>query len=264
MEVISMSTATRSRAAAALIALCGVAASRGAPTPAAPAQSHIQVTWLGHACFLVVSSGGTQLLIDPWIKGNPSTPDSLQDLSRYHPNFILVTHSHFDHSKDAKGIALASGAPVVGAYDWVATLGLPEKQQMGGNVGGTIKAGDVVIHLVPAMHASLPDGRPIGFVIEFADGRSLYDTGDTWIFGDMALIQELYHPNIVLLNVGGGPFTEDPHTAALAIKKYFAPDVIVPMHYGTFGPLAREADVRAAFAGDRRLQVLKVGQRTDL
>jgi L-ascorbate metabolism protein UlaG (beta-lactamase superfamily) len=74
----------------------------------------------------------------------------------------------------------------------------------------------------------------------------------------------LYHPNIILLNVGGGPFTEDPHTAALAIKKYFAPDVVVPMHYGTFPALAQEADVRAAFAGDRRLQVLKVGQRTGL
>ena len=244
--------------ALALLLMCG------APLGGAQSPGQIHITWLGHAGFLVVSPGGTQLLIDPWIKGNPSTPDSLQDLSRYHPNFILVTHSHFDHSKDAKEIALASGAPLVGAYDWVATLGLPEKQQMGGNVGGTIKAGDVTIHLVPAMHGSLPDGRPLGFVLEFPGGRTLYDTGDTWIFGDMALIQELYHPNIVLLNVGGGPFTEDPRTAALAIKKYFTPDVIVPMHYGTFGALARETDVRAAFAGDGRLRVLRVGQRTGL
>jgi L-ascorbate metabolism protein UlaG (beta-lactamase superfamily) len=259
-----MSTAKRWRGAAALLLACGVAALLGARSPAAPTQGQIQVTWLGHACFLVVSPGGTQVLIDPWIKGNPATPDSLQDLSRYHPNVILVSHSHFDHSKDAKEIALASGASVVGTYDWVGTLGLPEKQVLAGNVGGTIKAGDVVIHLVPAMHGSLPDGRPIGFVLEFAGGRTLYHTGDTWIFGDMALIQELYHPNIVLLNVGGGPYTEDPRTAALAIKKYFTPDVIVPMHYGTFPALAQEADVRAAFAGDHRLRVLKVGQRTAL
>lgn len=259
-----MSTAKRWRGAAALLLVCGVGALLGARSPVPPVQGQIQVTWLGHACFLVVSPGGTQLLIDPWIKGNPATPDSFQDLSRYHPNVILVSHSHVDHAKDAKEIALSSGAPVVGAYDWVASLGLPEKQQLGGNVGGTIKVGDVVIHLVPAMHGSVPDGRPIGFVLEFSGGRTLYDTGDTWIFGDMALIQELYHPNIVLLNVGGGPFTEDPRTAALAIKKYFQPDVIVPMHYGTFGALAQEADVRAAFAGDRRLLVLKVGQRTGL
>jgi len=231
---------------------------------AAAPKNQVQVTWLVHACFLIVSPGGTQLLIDPWIKGNPATPDSLQDLSRYRPNAILVSHSHSDHSKDAKEIALASGAPVVGAYEWVGALGLPDKQVLGGNVGGTLKVGDVVIHIVPAMHSSAPDGRPIGFVLEFADGRTLYHTGDTWIFGDMALIQELYHPNIVLLNVGGGPYTEDPRTAALAIKKYFAPDVIVPMHYGTFGALAQEADVRAAFPGDARLRVLKIGQRTGL
>jgi L-ascorbate metabolism protein UlaG (beta-lactamase superfamily) len=251
-----------SRAAAAALVLAGFTAmpaeGRRAPAP------RIEITWLGHAAFLIRSAGGTELLIDPWLKGNPSTPDSLQDLSRYHPNFILVTHSHFDHAKDAKAIALASGAPVIGTYDWVASLGLPDSLQRGGNVGGTFKAGDVVVHLVPAMHSSTPGGRPVGFVLEFPGGRTLYDTGDTWIFGDMALIQELYHPEIILLNVGGGPYTEDPATAALAIKKYFTPQVIVPMHYGTFPALAQEADVRAAFAGDRRLRILRVGQATPL
>jgi L-ascorbate metabolism protein UlaG (beta-lactamase superfamily) len=265
MEEVKVSTAKRWRGAVALLLVGGALHGAQSPTAAAPrAQGQIQVTWLGHACFLVVSPGGTQLLIDPWIKGNPSTPDSLQDLRRYRPNVILVSHSHSDHSKDAKEIALASGASVVGTYDWVTYLGLPEKQQLGGNVGGTIKMGDVIIHLVPAMHSSVPGGRSIGFVLEFPGGPTLYHTGDTWIFSDMALIQELYHPNIVLLNVGGGPFTEDPRTAALAIRKYFQPDVIVPMHYGTFGALAQEADVRAAFAGDARLRVLKIGQRTGL
>ncbi len=52
--------------------------------------------------------------------------------------------------------------------------------------------------------------------------------------------------------------------AALAIKKYFQPQTIVPMHYGTFPALAQEADVRAAFPGDTRLKVLKIGARTSL
>jgi L-ascorbate metabolism protein UlaG (beta-lactamase superfamily) len=129
-------------------------------------------------------------------------------------------------------------------------------------VGGTFTVGDVIIHLVPAMHGSVPDGRPLGVVLEFADGRTLYDTGDTWIFGDMSLIEELYHPSIVLLGVGGGPYTENPTVAALAIHKYFHPKVIIPMHYGTFGALAQEADVRKAFAGDSRLHVLMAGHPT--
>ncbi|MGA2384794.1 MAG: metal-dependent hydrolase [Gemmatimonadales bacterium] len=220
----------------------------------------ITVTWLGHASFLVTSPGGTQIMIDPFLRQNPSTPDSLKDTSRYHPAAILVTHSHFDHAADAKAIALASGAPIVASFDWAQTLGLPAAQVKGVNVGGTVKIGDVVIHAVPAVHGSVPDGRPLGFVLEFADGRRLYHTGDTWIFGDMSLIQELYHPNIILLCVGGGPYTEGPKEAALAVRKYFRPSVIIPMHYGTFPALATAADVRAAFRGDRRLKVMTPGE----
>ena len=64
-----MSRARRWRGAAALLLVCGVGALIGARlpvAPAAPVQGQIQVTWLGHACFIVVSPGGTQVLIDPW------------------------------------------------------------------------------------------------------------------------------------------------------------------------------------------------------
>jgi len=221
------------------------------------------VRWLGHAGFEVVSPGGTRILIDPWL-ASPVTPDSLKPPARWtganKPAAILVSHSHFDHAGDAKALAQATGAPVVGAFELVASFGLPEAQTVGGNVGGSAKFGDVTVFLVPAMHSSDPGGRPVGFVLQFADGRSLYHTGDTWIFGDMELIQERFHPNIVLLNVGGGPFTEDPQTAALAIRKYFTPRHIVPMHFATFPALATEAQVRAAFSGDARLAVMKVGE----
>ena len=256
------------RAAAPALALALAATlALAAPSTAAPRPPRhkaragkITVTWLGHAAFLVTSPGGTQLLVDPFLRQDPATPDSLKDTSRYHPAAIIVTHSHSDHTADVKAIALASGAKVVGAFDWAQTLGLPDSQLVGVNVGGTVKVGDVTIHAVPAMHGSVPDGRPLGFVLEFKDGRRLYDTGDTWIFGDMSLIQQLYHPNIILLCVGGGPYTEDPRTAALAVRKFFRPSVIVPMHYATFPGLATTAEVRAAFRGDRRLQVMTPGE----
>lgn len=226
----------------------------------AQSSKSIEVTWLGHASFEVVSPGGTRILIDPFLKQNPKTPDALKDLTRYKPKLILVTHSHFDHSADALEIAQKSGAIVVSSFDYVSGLNLPDKQKMGGNVGGTFTVNDVTVSLVPAMHSSEPAGRPLGFIIRFSDGRSLYHTGDTWIFSDMGLIQELYHPNILLFNVGGGPFTQDPKTAALGVKKYFKPDIIVPMHYGTFPVLASEEAVREAFKGDKRLVVMKPGE----
>jgi L-ascorbate metabolism protein UlaG (beta-lactamase superfamily) len=248
------------------LALAALAATSLTAQPAAPAKATkpITVRWLGHASFEIVSAGGTRILIDPWLGQNPATPDSLKPVSRYtganKPAAILVSHSHFDHSGDAKAIATASGAPVVSAFEWASTLGLPEAQTMGVNVGGTATFGDVTIHIVPAMHSSDPGGRPLGFVLTFADGRSLYHTGDTWVFGDMSLIQERYHPSILLLGVGGGPYTEDAATAAFAVKKYFTPTTIVPMHYATFPALNTDAQVRAAFKGDARLTVMKPGE----
>ena len=44
-------------------------------------------------------------------------------------------------------------------------------------------------------------------VVTFSDGRSLYHTGDTWIFSDMALIQEIHAPEIILIQAGGGPYS---------------------------------------------------------
>ena len=49
--------------------------------------------------------------------------------------------------------------------------------------------------------------------------------------------------------------------ARRAVTKYFKPQTIIPMHYATFPGLATEAEVRAAFAGDRRLTVMKPGQQ---
>ena len=259
-----MRTPSRSLAARLTIALAALSLV-AAPTLGAQrrATSSITVRWLGHAAFEVTSSGGTRIVIDPFLTSNPATPDSLKRLSRYatsKPAAVLVTHSHFDHMQDAVAIAQASGAKVISTYEWVADLKLPEAQSGGGNVGGTFVVGDVKVHLVPAMHSSSPGGRPLGFVLEFADGRTLYHTGDTWLFGDMSLIQEMYHPSIILLGVGGGPYTQGPAEAHRAVDKYFKPATIVPMHYGTFPGLATEAEVRAAFPGDRRLVVMQPGQ----
>jgi L-ascorbate metabolism protein UlaG (beta-lactamase superfamily) len=225
-------------------------------------KKDIQITWLGHAAFEIVSSGGTRILIDPFLKENPATPAEFKDLSRYHPNFILVTHSHGDHMGDAIEIAKASKAKLVTVNfpALFAKEGLPEELIQTVNVGGTIALGDLKVHVVPAMHGSEPSGRPVGFVVEFADGRSVYHQGDTWIFGDMALIQEFYHPNIILMNTGGKAYGQSPEVALIAINKYFRPQVIIPMHYASLPDMSTEAEVRAAIGRDRRVQFMKPGQ----
>lgn len=234
-----------------------------------PAQSQqgktkkeIQITWLGHAAFEIVSSGGTRILIDPFLKENPATPAEFKDLSRYKPNFILVTHSHGDHLGDAIEIAKASKAKIVSIN--MPTIfqreGLPEELIQVCNVGGTLNLGDLKVHVVPAMHGSEPSGRPVGFVVEFSDGRSVYHQGDTWIFGDMALIQEFYHPDIILMNVGGKAYGQSPEVALTGANRYFKPQVIIPMHYASMPDMSTEAEVRAAIGQDKRVQFMKPGQ----
>ena len=231
---------------------------------AATNRTPIGVQWLGHAAFEITSPGGTRILIDPFLSANPSTPDSLKRLARYRPDAILVTHSHDDHALDAKAISqLSNMTKVISVHEWVNAQGFPQNQAMGGNVGGSFRVGDVTIYLVPAMHSSDPGGRPVGFVLEFADRRTLYHTGDTWLFGDMALIQEVYRPSIILLGVGGGPYTQNPYTAKLAVDKYFRPQSIVPMHYGTFEGLATVNEVQLRFRGDRRVTIMTPGQKVD-
>ena len=57
-----------------------------------------ELTWYGHATWLLKTSGGKRVLIDPWLTGNPKAPigaDELGDL-----DVILVTHGHSDHTAD--------------------------------------------------------------------------------------------------------------------------------------------------------------------
>ena len=234
-----------------------------AQTPSPNEKKTISITWLGHAAFEIVSPGGTHLLIDPFLTKNPATPAENKDLTRYHPSHILVTHSHGDHLGDAVELAKLSKAKLVSVMmldTFVTKGGLPREQIETVNVGDQVTAGDVKIHVVPAMHSSEPSGRPVGYVLEFADGRTLYDEGDTWIFGDMSLIQEFYHPNIILMGCGAVADGQYARTAWLAVNRYFKPQVVIPMHYGALPGSSSEADIRAVVGDDARVKFMKPGE----
>lgn len=234
-----------------------------AQSPSRAQKKEISITWLGHAAFEIVSPSGTDLLIDPFLTKNPATPAEFKDLARYHPSHILVTHSHGDHLGDAVELAKLSKAKLVSVMmldAFVTKGGVPREQIETVNVGDQVTAGDVKIHVVPAMHSSEPSGRPVGYVLEFADGRTLYDEGDTWIFGDMALIQEFYHPNVILMGCGAVADGQYARTAWLAINRYFKPQVVIPMHYGALPGSPSDADIREVVGSDPRVKFMKPGE----
>ena len=83
-------------------------------------------------------------------------------------------------------------------------------------------------------------GEAVGYVMEFEDGVKIYHAGDTNVFGDMALIRDLYAPEIVMLPIGD-LFTMSPREAAYACK-LLKPKFVIPMHFGTFPPLTGRPD----------------------
>ena len=204
-------------------------------------------TWYGHACVEVGTPGGKTILIDPWF-GNPRSPRSADSVQRC--DLLLVTHGHSDHMGDAVALASRLRPTWPCIHEMSLWLGrrLPggNDASMGMNKGGTVDVAGVRVTMVRADHSAgdwnpggettLYLGEPAGFVVELENGFRFYHAGDTNVFGDMALIRDLYRPDIALLPIGGH-FTMGPREAALAVELLGVKHVM-PIHYGTFPLLA--------------------------
>src|SRR6476620_10492003 len=62
------------------------------------AAGKTEVTWWGHATWIVKTPGGATIVIDPWLS-NPKAPKDAKPPEQV--DAILVTHGHFDHTADA-------------------------------------------------------------------------------------------------------------------------------------------------------------------
>jgi L-ascorbate metabolism protein UlaG (beta-lactamase superfamily) len=131
------------------------------------------------------------------------------------------------------------------------------------NTGGTVATSDFELTLVNALHSSSQDvylGNSNGIIVRPKEGKALYHMGDTDMFGGMALIAEFHKPDIGIVPIGDR-FTMGARSAAFTCKKFFAFEMILPCHYGTFpGMLDPDADKFVAEMKDHNVVVPKVGQ----
>ncbi len=199
-----------------------------------------RINYLGHATFRVVTAGGGQILIDPFLTDNPQTPEDMKEVGDI--DTILITHGHFDHFADAIPLAQQTGATVVANFEifsYLQSKGVENAMPI--QKGGTAQVGGIKVTATHAFHSSsiaeedgtiVYAGEPMGFILEFESGFKLYHAGDTAVFGDMQLIGEIYQPDLALLPIGNqvvmSPF-EAAHAARLLGVRH-----VVPMHYGTF------------------------------
>ena len=199
----------------------------------------LEVTWLGHAAVRIRTDDGTTVLIDPWLKGNPSCPESEHAQERV--DAIFLTHGHFDHVGDTLEIARATGAQVHAIHEIALWLESQDTKAVGSNKGGTVSSvGGIKASLTDAVHSSgisgdsgiIPGGEAGGWVLEFPGGPTLYHAGDTMVFGDMALIRDIWKPDVAFLPIGGW-YTMGPEQATIA-GRVLEVEAVVPIHFGTF------------------------------
>jgi L-ascorbate metabolism protein UlaG (beta-lactamase superfamily) len=204
-----------------------------------------RITWLGHASVLL-EVGGARLLTDPVLRGRVAhlrrqAPRAGASLRVDPVDAVLISHVHHDHldrrslRRLERGHALALVPP--GAAPLLRGLHFAAVRE--------VRAGDVVtvdgatVEAVPAWHPTRrwphrATHEALGYL---ADG--VWFAGDTDLDPGMEALRG--RVELALLPIWGwgprlGPGHLDPSSAAQAAA-LVQPEVVVPIHWGTFLPL---------------------------
>jgi L-ascorbate metabolism protein UlaG (beta-lactamase superfamily) len=243
-----------------------------------------EVLWLGQSATRITTPGGKVIVIDPWLINNPKTPPQFKNLDALGKvDLILVTHAHGDHFEDAPALANKHNVPIIapqGLQSTLISLNLvpaPLSFRMGKGGTATPLPG-VKVTMVHAEHDSEltwtnpatgkrethAGGEPVGYIIEMENGFRIWHTGDTGAFTDMRFIAETYHPDLLMLPIGGH-FVMTPADAAMVAREWIKPRYALPIHYGTTPQLAGTPAQFQAALGTSPVQMLAVdpGQKVE-
>ena len=226
----------------------------------------MRVTWHGHGFFEIDAADGTNILIDPFIEGNPMNDYSRDEFS---PDLVAITHTDaFDHADEAHEF----GATVLSQGKFARRLkrmGYEKADNM--DIGGEYQFNGVTFLMTHAFH-SLGTGHQefenveyggvaAGYIIDDGEAR-FYISGDTGLFGDMKhVIGDIYEPEFAALPIGGR-FGMEPKHAAVAAE-WIDVDTVIPYHYNTLPALEKDPqEFVDAVAGrcDATVEVLDVGE----
>lgn len=240
-----------------------------------------QLTWFGQSGYKILTPGGKILLIDPWLL-NPVFEKGKEELAALkNVDLILLSHGHGDHVGESVEIAKKTGAKLVANVDlaaaMVSALGFPADQagfDTIGHIGGqlTLLDGELKVCFVPALHGStvrkdensppVAAGMPTGLVVSIRNGPTIYHTGDTGFFSDMARVSDHNTIDVMLVCIGDH-FTMGPVRAAEAVK-LIRPKMTIPNHYGTFEVLTGTPEEFGAelkkIGAQAELRVMQVGE----
>lgn len=146
--------------------------------------------------------------------------------------------------------------------------------------GAQTMVGKVMVASVPAEHSNglpahyLPKeqaqlleatgltayvGPPGGFVVRFSNGLTAYLSGDTGITAEQDLVvRGHYKPNLVVMNIGGFPFSAGPAESAYVVNDLVRPNSVIPSHVNepaTIGGKVTPSSKTAAFQKAAKMPV---------
>lgn len=212
----------------------------------------MKLVFEGHACFRLLS-GDVEILVDPFISGNPQCGKSLGE---FRPQLILVTHGHNDHLGDALPIARAAHATLAAQVDLLNAIPHKGIDTISFNMGGTFRYQHISVTMVPAWHGNCINteagyvnaGLAAGYIID--DGKfRVYHAGDTCLFGDMATVISRYDLDCALLPIGD--FYTMGVKDAVTAASWLRARTVIPMHYDTFPVISQDAEAFRQQVEDR-------------
>jgi len=183
------------------------------------------LVWLGHAGFRI--EGSSIVYIDPYRIKEQNPPKA---------DYILVTHSHYDHLSDADIRKIVKDTTtLISTPDCIAQF---KGKKAAIKPGEELEFGTLKVKAVPAYNLTKSFHQKssgwVGFLVTL-DDITFYHSGDSDAIPEMADIKA----DVVLLPVGG-TYTMDAQEAAEVASK-INPRVAIPMHYGAIIGSANDA-----------------------
>ena len=176
-----------------------------------------KLTLIGHATFRIEIPGIT-IYTDPYKIPDNSPP----------ADFILVSHSHYDHCDPDDIEKITKESTIIIASEEAKRKLKGEIQTVTQNDEITIKG--LTIKTIPAYNINKPyhpKGAGVGFIINTGQ-TTIYFAGDTDYTEEM---QKLTGIDICLVPIGG-TYTMDEKEASEFVN-HIKPKVAIPMHYGS-------------------------------
>jgi L-ascorbate metabolism protein UlaG (beta-lactamase superfamily) len=207
-----------------------------------------RVTWLGHATVLLETGRPAQvrLLTDPLLRGRVAhlrrhAPSPGATVAVEPVDAVLISHAHHDHLDRPSLRQLARPETQIAVPRGAAPLlrGLRFGRVHELRAGERVEVRGVEVEAVPAWHAvrrfpSRVAHDALGFLAE-----RIWFAGDTDLHPEMEALRG--RVDVALLPIWGwgptlGPGHLNPASAARAAA-LVAPELVVPIHWGTFLPI---------------------------